>query len=283
MKRLEVIDRMNYVFAKERYSPRTARRFLALFCVVYTQQLGILFSMTSNSRYNAQDEMPALWENDQRREVTRQQNVAGESGGSTSERQEGRMAERPASQAADDTKTILEILGFPATLGDAPVRRRDCFTARTREECVLDFVRKIALRTDGCWEWTGTRGRMGHGTVKFLGENVSTHRLVLEFTLGRELQPSEFACHHCDRGWCVNPAHLYVGTMQTNMRDRDLRGRTARITGADSVHAVLTQAQVDAIRAKYKPFVCTANMLAAEFGVCRTSIKNILSRKTWKA
>jgi hypothetical protein len=35
-------------------------------------------------------------------------------------------------------------------------------------------------------------------------------------------------CHHCDRGLCIEPAHLYAGTHKQNMEDMARRGRSVK-------------------------------------------------------
>lgn len=158
---------------------------------------------------------------------------------------------------------------------------RSCFTPRTQAECLSGFITKIKILKSDCWEWTGARQRFGHGMLKFMGKMVLAHRLSKGLSIGRPLAKSEFACHNCDNPWCVNPAHIYIGTHQTNARDRQSRNRTDRTPGEFRGTARLTRAEVLEIRAKFIPRKYSLRKLAVEYGVCFTQIKNIIYRRQW--
>ena len=70
--------------------------------------------------------------------------------------------------------------------------------------------------------------------------------------------------------------HLYVGTIQCNVADRDRKGRQAR--GESNAHAKLTKQQVLDIRASDRH----PNEIAAEYGVSVPLIHNIVSRRIWR-
>lgn len=85
-----------------------------------------------------------------------------------------------------------------------------------------DYVDK----TGDCWVWTGPKNRAGYGLWSGLaadGRRGLAHRLSLAEVI-EPTGPDLFACHHCDNPPCVNPAHLYWGTVQDNSRDVVERG-----------------------------------------------------------
>lgn len=88
------------------------------------------------------------------------------------------------------------------------------------------FERKIE-RTDTCWFWTGGKDKDGYGLIKEKGKSLSAHRVALEKKLQRPLRPGYFSCHSCDVNACVNPDHLFEGTVQDNTDDRVAKGRGA--------------------------------------------------------
>lgn len=77
----------------------------------------------------------------------------------------------------------------------------------------------------GCWLWVGSvvQARGGHGQFS-LGRkhgkqtNVYAHRLSYELAYG-PIPDGLNVCHHCDVARCVNPAHLFLGTQDDNLKD----------------------------------------------------------------
>lgn len=86
---------------------------------------------------------------------------------------------------------------------------------------------------NSCWLWTAsTRTGSGYGQIRVDGKVWLAHRLAYALT-HREIDAWEpdFAttcliiCHTCDNRRCVNPAHLWEGTLADNNRDRYLKNR----------------------------------------------------------
>ena len=110
------------------------------------------------------------------------------------------------------------------------------------------------------------------------GKPKLAHRHTYEQHHG-EIPDGMVVMHSCDNPWCVNPDHLSLGTVQDNHADMVQKRRHPR--GETNGGAKLTQEQVDQIREAYQPGVYGYKRLAADFGVTRTQIQNIVRGRKW--
>lgn len=79
-------------------------------------------------------------------------------------------------------------------------------------------------KTDSCWLWVGANNGQGYGALKVSGRNVRAHRYA--YTLHKGPIPEGLCvCHTCDVRNCVNPDHLWIGTMADNNLDKEIKGR----------------------------------------------------------
>lgn len=122
-----------------------------------------------------------------------------------------------------------------------------------------EFWTRVAKGDPGaCWEWQGSRHKVGHGyawvprSVPVLGGRVHyAHRIAFHLTHGA-IPPGASICHHCDNPACCNPAHLYAGTQTDNMRDMIERDRRDHAHGSRIPHAALTDDLVREIRRRFR-------------------------------
>jgi hypothetical protein len=102
------------------------------------------------------------------------------------------------------------------------------------------FWSKVDKRgPDECWPWLGNIGLNGYGRFFYRGSWRPANRIGLQITLGRELNQTEKACHHCDNPPCVNPAHLWSGSVAENAQDSVRKGRwgAQQVTHCPKGHA----------------------------------------------
>jgi hypothetical protein len=150
---------------------------------------------------------------------------------------------------------------------------------RTRLE---KFMAKVKVADDGCWLWTGSRDEDGYGRFRFHGPKRRAHRVSWELHRG-EIPDGLIVCHRCDVPGCVNPSHLFVGSVTDNVRDRDAKGRQRNgahiLNGEGHPRALLTVESVSQIRASEESNVA----LAAKYGVHPSTVSQIKTGRTWKS
>lgn len=122
---------------------------------------------------------------------------------------------------------------------------------------------------NGCWIWTGLKSEKGYGLF-YNGEKTrrATHyALSIE---GIEVPKGMMACHKCDVSSCVNPDHLYVGTVTENNHDKILRGRPSGKLSLSDVREILRDLHNMKV-----------SSLAEKYGVSSSAISRIKNGKGW--
>lgn len=148
------------------------------------------------------------------------------------------------------------------------------------------FAARVVEIGSGCWEWNGYRGPKGYGKFGLTpSSTVLAHRFAWEQEHG-PIPEGMCVLHRCDNPPCVNPAHLFLGTLGDNNNDMRAKGRGTdppRRTGEQSPSARLTASQVAEIRGRFHPRVVTQKMLASEFDVSVHTVAAIVQGRLWAA
>jgi hypothetical protein len=120
---------------------------------------------------------------------------------------------------------------------------------------------------DGCWTWKGAKHRDGYGRFNTKDGMVIAHRFAYSLVKG-PITADLDVLHRCDNRECVNPAHLWLGTHQENMRDCYFKGRNRTCS--------LTAEQVLEVRAAMKNWRRgMGKYFADKFGVTQGVIGDI--------
>jgi hypothetical protein len=141
-------------------------------------------------------------------------------------------------------------------------------------------------KTGECWEWGRSLNDRGYGQFGWNGKIIKAHRLsyALNHPLTIDLleHPDICVCHKCDNPKCVNPSHLFLGSIGDNNKDRETKGRNADRKGEKHHLVKLTENEVREIRTRYAEGGITQEDLGIKYGVSIGAISYIIIRKNWK-
>lgn len=145
------------------------------------------------------------------------------------------------------------------------------------------FWSKVDKRnSDECWEWTGARASNGYGNFAIhSGDFEKVHRMSWMIEHG-PIPDGLCVCHECDNRACVNPDHLWLGTIRDNNQDAVNKGRTRVVFGSDNQKAKLNETDVRRIRQLLSEGY-THRKIAAEYGVTHPLIGQISRGKIWRS
>lgn len=176
--------------------------------------------------------------------------------------------------------------------------------------CSSNFIErfwKSVHKTENCWLWIGTKNLKGYGNIP-RGKNgtspIKAHRaswIIHNGTIPKGL----CVLHNCpggDRADCVNPQHLWLGTIQDNNRDQGSKGRRSPppkfygvewhrihdgtlpepLRGEAAPWSKLSWEKVLKIRAMRQECKLTFRHIGHIFGVSEATIRKVVSGKSWR-
>lgn len=139
------------------------------------------------------------------------------------------------------------------------------------------FKRFVGPQLDnGCIPWLGGKTPQGYG--KFYPPGYA-HRMAYILANG-PIPDSLNVLHRCDNPCCINPDHMFLGTIADNNADRVAKGRTPQ--GDSSSGRKLTSQDVVVIRARYDNGEPVAAISKDYPSVILNTIWLIATRRTWK-
>lgn len=133
-----------------------------------------------------------------------------------------------------------------------------------------------------CWLWTGCIKQDGYGQFyldnKLKPRQVTAHRFSWIVANG-SVPEGRLVCHTCDTRLCVNPAHLFLGSVADNNRDAVAKRRHA--FGSRNGGAKLSESDAVAIRSAFAAGEIQAG-IAGRFGVSRHAVQRVCIGETWR-
>lgn len=138
-----------------------------------------------------------------------------------------------------------------------------------------------------CWVWHGTlkRDRKGdrfaYGSFMIERRLYLAHRLSFYAYKGFDLRSPLCVCHKCDRPLCINPEHLFAGTVLENIQDMVAKGRNRGVDPEKTHTAKLNFEKAREIRRLHSAGR-SAKELSALYPVGKSTIDKIISGIIWK-
>lgn len=156
--------------------------------------------------------------------------------------------------------------------------------SESREKTLARFFSKVQFK-EGHWIWIGSKNNKGYGYFNYNKTYGYAHR----FSYQHFIAPLNglWALHKkiCGIPLCVNPNHLYAGTVIDNNRDAHEWGNGYKLpplNGEDNFMSKLTKEQVVEMRRLHHQEGVKHKPLAVRFGVSVRTIEHICQGDSWK-
>lgn len=142
------------------------------------------------------------------------------------------------------------------------------------------LLAKITILDDGCWYCSAGGEDSRYGTIWYINENIGNH-CASWITHKGPIPEGMCVLHTCDYMRCINPEHLFLGTLGDNNTDRKNKGRNSNRVGANNHMAVLTEEDVREIKYFLMHSGLTQQRIADHFKVSQAIICQINTGKRW--
>ena len=129
----------------------------------------------------------------------------------------------------------------------------------------------------GCWVWMGTTTVRGYGQIESFKRKHYAHRASYEAFIG-PIPEGMNVCHTCDNVYCVNPAHLFLGTQKQNLEDMARKKRST--WGEKNPSAKITMQDVENIRLAASKGQ-SSKELANTYNISISNVTAILRKERW--
>lgn len=150
----------------------------------------------------------------------------------------------------------------------------------TYDEKALERLdaKSVPVPHSGCQLWMGYASPDGYGVVSYRSKLVRAHRLAYQLANG--VDPGDLnVCHRCDTPLCINPGHLFLGTHEDNVADRQRKRRQAK--GPRQGSAKLDARRVGEIK-RWLERGAGDNETAQRYGVSPAAIWKIRRGVSWR-
>jgi HNH endonuclease len=105
-------------------------------------------------------------------------------------------------------------------------------------EIIKKFIQSISFpeKLNECWIWIKGTDSKGYGRFYIGRKSLGAHRVSYMIFKGN-IDDGLCACHTCDTPECVNPDHLWLGTMQENTQDMIKKGRSKQFVKGHKIRS----------------------------------------------
>ncbi len=174
------------------------------------------------------------------------------------------------------------------------------YIAEIPQKYIQMFYDKIQVQPNGCHYFTSAVQNTGYCNWYYYRESDNRVRYITAHKFGAlisgrfsEDQVNEYCVlHSCDENYdvddisyrqCVNPDHLWSGTVQDNIQDCMKKGRYKKpptMYGEDNYNSTITEAQAKFIIDNH--YKISQRKLSEIVGCCVSTIQQIHMNRSWR-